>query len=1043
MSVSTYQVTFHSPEIKTLGGYCKEQDSPAFKYKDNESELLEIRNPSGLTNREVIFNSYTVREEKDNNSKSPKDLLLKVGTILSIPVGKASVEGLLSHGIEVVSNDEGIFKAKALAALESDIGYIKVFNSSKHEELGTTSVQSPNITVWIWSRALSVSDDDLEGELIDVTPFISKLETFVGKNGGNFSLTLPPLVCKLKRTVEGGKVHQRWEVSGDLNLSEDSYLSDESLFKDDKLSRNEFFFSDTLQDNDLVFIRHETLEMEKVQRIKDGSLLGLTKFNLPGRIYDMIGLVDTNTTSISPEGNNVTIEIKGRDLVKLFIDDGVYFYNLENLQGQFRLAGANSTKNDLTRRIIGTNALYYLNLFQNNSIENILKFVIQQLSTISIAPDSLFEAYGDRRNTTFLDVEKTTTPSTKSESTQQDKADSIELIRRTLEELNVTADESEVYEYFYQFLRQIRDNKSRIIYLNKTLGWTANKISTPTTVPPFTTNSSFERLEENDLPEFIYTYKFLNTGQKYNSLRISQLHIVNIFDQVDKQIDNENSPQSTSPDNKKILCKGIWQIIKLVIDKGVVGRRLIDSSLSTDQGSLLNFVRKVAKEPFVEFYCDTYGDQFHLIVRKPPFDKVSMQNLLKNKINTEEGEVNVLNSIVDVELHDVINESIHFDSTEAYSWYRFEPKNIGSTGGNTLTTLYTPAIYFEEYAKIWGSRPLVVEHNYNPYISSVTEDGVTDISRFEEQALYDLKYLIESHAHLPFTRQGNITINRDRRLKRGSFIRYKPTGEIYHIDSVQHSTSISDSSIDATTSLTLSRGMVERLIDGIVVNGVRIGYFDIINTEIQVEKKKYQDETKFVTRTILKKNEKKIDPVKTEIQKISEQISFSDLDNQNQSELLKIQNENNRMRFGVLLKEINRLGYETVINVISDSVININSLTGNQGVIDTKSSKTLWESTSVPDTIRGKGLKWGGDFSNYFEPVKVEIPQLGYDSTRTLSESITYTEEEVQEKITVQGYVGIDIEKALSNLKVNKVVFNFFLKMQQYDLDTYIKNSKL
>lgn len=1031
MSNETYQITFQSLEIKTLGEYCNEISSPVFKYRNRETELLSIKGPSGFTNRESIFNTYTVLEGKDNLSKQDKDLLLKVGTTLSVPINQVELSGLLTQGLQIVSNDEGIFKAKALADLESDLGYIQVLQENSHQSLGITTHRTPNRTVWVWCRALSFSDTDIEGELIDITPFIGKLNTFVGKNGGNFSFDLSQIICHLETTEVDGKKHNRWVLSKNLNIDSQSgeYLSNVNIFDSDELRRSNFFFHIVLQDNDLVFIRHETLEMEKDQRDSDNSLLGITKFNIPERIYDMIGLIDTNNQSVNVGNNDISIEIKGRDLIKLLIDDGVYFYNLENLSGQWRLAGSSTAKNELMRRIIGSNALYYLNLFQNNSIENIVKFVIQQLSTIEIVPSSLFDGYGDRRNSSFLDLDT----SKGEKQVSKDKEDSLKLIKRTLENLEVVADENTVYTHFYQFLRQLRELKTRTIKVNKTAGWKFTKYKN--------ISNTYEPLQANQLPQFIYDYQFLLTEQEYNPLLTSQLHLVQIINQVDKQIDGENTPKTSDKDAVQIKTKGVWQIIKLVIDKGVVNRKLIDGSLSTQQGSLLNFIRKVAQEPFVEFYTDTYGDQFYLIIRKPPFDKVSMENLLKNKISTEKGEVNVLNSIVNIEQHNVLKEDLSFDNSEAYSWYRFEPKNLGSTGGSVLTTLYTPSIYFEEYAKIWGSRPLVVEHNYNPYLSSVTDSGLTDISRFEEQALYDLKYLIESHAYLPFTRQGSITLNGDRRIKRGSFIRHLSTGEIFHVDSVSHSGSISDSSNDSVTTITVSRGMVEKLISGVDVNGTKISYFNIINTDIAIQKKRYPDEKRIVTRTVLEKKEKKIEPVKSEIQKLQIEINYLDLSIENRVELAKIENENNRNRFAEFLSLANKAGYEPTILSVTEYSINI-TLESSRTSLDSSKSKEVWLSTGLIDVSKSKELRWGGDTDTNYNPTRFEIPKTGYDDKKILSESTTYIESEVSEEVLVPGHVGVNIEKALENLKVNQVVFNFFLKQHQYDIDSYINQNR-
>ncbi len=58
-------------------------------------------------------------------------------------------------------------------------------------------------------------------------------------------------------------------------------------------------------------------------------------------------------------------------------------------------------------------------------------------------------------------------------------------------------------------------------------------------------------------------------------------------------------------------------------------------------------------------------------------------------------------------------------------------------------------------------------------------------------------------------------MNGDRRIKRGTFVRFKSTNEIFYVDSVSHSYSINSTTIDRTTTLTVSRGMVERFIEGV------------------------------------------------------------------------------------------------------------------------------------------------------------------------------------------------------------------------------------
>ena len=316
--------------------------------------------------------------------------------------------------------------------------------------------------------------------------------------------------------------------------------------------------------------------------------------------------------------------------------------------------------------------------------------------------------------------------------------------------------------------------------------------------------------------------------------------------------------------------RGIWQIVKLVVDESVVNRRIVDISIGNENGMMLNAVRKICQSPFCEFFVDTYGDQIYFIVRKKPFDKKGMQSFLFNSITTDDrkffttdktktvttvkkipqptseqknGEANQKRAtgtleediefdlILTINESDIITDSLQF-SQDVYSWYRIIPQNLIGPSANTVATALAKAVYFKQYADIWGARPLEMITNYIPYFPLRDKNNNFNAGYFVEQAVYDLKYLIESHAYLPFTRQGSITINGDRRIKRGTFIKLQSTDEIFYVDNVSHNFSIDSSSIDRTTTLQLSRGMVKDFIKGVKIGGLFYSYFNIIKTEI-------------------------------------------------------------------------------------------------------------------------------------------------------------------------------------------------------------------
>jgi hypothetical protein len=230
-------------------------------------------------------------------------------------------------------------------------------------------------------------------------------------------------------------------------------------------------------------------------------------------------------------------------------------------------------------------------------------------------------------------------------------------------------------------------------------------------------------------------------------------------------------------------------------------------------------------------------------VRKPPFDKQGVQSYLGKNISSESKQIVNSNTqdskvkkepfvptrdmlIVDIQESDIISENIKYGG-QAYSWYKLTPQT--SIGGfdDSVSLAYLKAVYFPEYAEIWGSKPMDVSTNYIPYFPKEGTALGNRTNIMIEQGILDLKYMIECNQYLPFVTSGTLSINPDRRIKRGTFVRRVGTGEIFYVDAVAQNYSISESSIDRVTDLTLSRGMVEKYI-----THPKYNYFNIINTDL-------------------------------------------------------------------------------------------------------------------------------------------------------------------------------------------------------------------
>lgn len=272
--------------------------------------------------------------------------------------------------------------------------------------------------------------------------------------------------------------------------------------------------------------------------------------------------------------------------------------------------------------------------------------------------------------------------------------------------------------------------------------------------------------------------------------------------------------------------RGIWRIIQMWVDPVLEeeGREIVDRSLIKSEGTLMDLMKKVCQDPFVEFWGDTWNCGFELIARKPPFSKSSIQDVLSS------------NTFIEIRDVDLINTQLFFDD-RAYAWFRIIPQNTLVGKNNFMSLAYVPIIYLDKYVEHFGNKRLVTNDVYIP--EDWTDDSVRSDESGEETTkkrprltplqkalLRDLLFVIEINAYLPFTRRGTIVLNGDRRIKVGTFVKLGPTDELFYVTSVNQSAVFSGDGVDRTTTLTVERGMRVDLITNTEHN-----YFNIVNIE--------------------------------------------------------------------------------------------------------------------------------------------------------------------------------------------------------------------
>ena len=314
-------------------------------------------------------------------------------------------------------------------------------------------------------------------------------------------------------------------------------------------------------------------------------------------------------------------------------------------------------------------------------------------------------------------------------------------------------------------------------------------------------------------------YKRLFTTGKYNidfvySLRsieaifgfvISQLSNIEVLteegmDWLKGEYGDKLSKEFTYNQEGKIESKkpidGILSLLNFAVDEKVAHYRVCDASIASPDGSPYMILDKSCSKPFVELISDTFGNKYSMIARRPPWDLDGILN----------------STMIEVDSTVVFSENLSMEN-EVFSIYHYKPRGAMLGGNSSLPLTYLPMIVLDEYVKIWGNKIFESTSNYIDINSfSQTLEGVEKSPK--NTFIEDYVWLVEVMAYLPFTRRGEITIRGDRRIKRGSWIYYRQTNEIFYVNAVANALSVSGGNLNRTTTLSVSRGMVKDFVIG-------------------------------------------------------------------------------------------------------------------------------------------------------------------------------------------------------------------------------------
>lgn len=444
------------------------------------------------SNRELIFENYSsetkislnLADKEGNDIKTYKEvnpsmpcpvpIILYVDSENISPDILISQSNILANNFSVQSfskengeksfnvNDKKFFNE----ILRENIRIEDNFQSKFKDGLGLGERENIKPTIWVWCKSLNEDGEFNSNSIFNLTPFVENVNISQTENGGTFSIDLVSIkgIFDLDENDEpvgvwkpNKKSYVKFKDKGQENfmfrniidrigsrknedyrnltfgereqsVSVNGLNSRDRKFKNGgfkNYNRSEILFKNMISENDVVFISFSNYSSLGVKTSND---FFINNSFLPRKDWQMIGLVDSNKLVTTYESSTVSLQVTGRDLTKLLIEDGSYFFaksfadtdsgntafgnvDLKNRGDDNNAENIRTQKNggENINRLISNGMISVLFNPEARNVHFIMNLLMSTLSNIEICYDDLFQYYGERRSeftiTSFEKVE--------------------------------------------------------------------------------------------------------------------------------------------------------------------------------------------------------------------------------------------------------------------------------------------------------------------------------------------------------------------------------------------------------------------------------------------------------------------------------------------------------------------------------------------------------------------------------------------------------------------------------------------------------------
>lgn len=377
------------------------------RYDLSSSELAEVEEESGVKvsdiaaeNKETIESKYP-RENKDDNGGLPSSIV-KANTTIKVKdrfskVARAYVIQRQQQQFEIYgTNNYKAFLGETIEELigREDYRALLIGKTFKWKR------EPLQMTVFMYSKVLD--------RVINITQHLQGITTNVTQTGGNFSLSLPAIRAEYKEldeaTIAEGGVSNWVHFEDEDNFYRKSATNKHQnatlgggVSIDEQTSAQGFYYEKITNSNDIVFIAFERLAVERDERGQRINRDFKKLSDLEGMYFDMIGLVDGVNITRNPSRGDSRITIRGRDLSKLILNDGVYFFPVT--EGSDAFLGnyfANIPNNEEDRksfsRVFGSVADTLL--YTEQTISSLIEYIYNKFTNIKILDEKKFDGVG-------------------------------------------------------------------------------------------------------------------------------------------------------------------------------------------------------------------------------------------------------------------------------------------------------------------------------------------------------------------------------------------------------------------------------------------------------------------------------------------------------------------------------------------------------------------------------------------------------------------------------------------------------------------------